>query len=202
MSTRAKWTGDIPDLYADLRRAATYLTAEQVSDLTGFSVNTITDLLSRKPITLKNNPLGPLSRPEARVGTKPLYSRRQVEQAIKRRDAGGGDRFLGGGNQPLPKVSHERAEELGYISVDEIAFLADVHEQTVRKWASRERSFPAAVAVRDRQRGHSGVPFVVRPHKAVEQWLIGEGKITTEEAAQRWTRLKAQAVRNDEAATV
>lgn len=202
MSTRAQWTQGIPDLYADLGEAAKYHTTEQVSDLTGFSANTIADLLSRTPITQPRNPLGPLSRPARRIGTKPLYSQEQVNESIRRRDAASGDRYLGGQNQPLPKVSAEDAFKRNLISVLEIAELAGVHEQTVRKWASREQDFPAPVATRDRESGHSGVPFVVRPYKAVEKWLINRGRITVGEAAERWVAMRARGVQTDEAATV
>lgn len=179
MSTRAKWTEGIPDLYDNLELAATYFTTEQVSDLTGFSANTITDLLSRKPITKGKNPLRPLSRPDRRVGSKPLYSRRQIDESLKLRNAVG-SRYLGGQSQPLPKISAEEASKRDLISVPEIVDIVQMHEQTVRKWISRESGFPAAVATRDRESGHSGVPFVVRPRKAVIQWLIKEGKLTAE----------------------
>jgi hypothetical protein len=197
MSTRAKWTEGILDLYADLETAATYHTTEQVSDLTGFSAKTITDLLSRKPISKGTNPQGPLSRPAARIGTKPLYSTAQIEDVLRRRKAQIGGRYLGGQNQPLPKISFEEAQRRHLISVTEIAYLADVHEQTVRKWASRDADFPAAEATRDRSSGHSGVPFVVRPHKAVERWLINKGKITADEAAARWTAIKGAELKGE-----
>lgn len=178
MNTRAQWTEGIPDLYADLELAATYHTTEQVSDLTGFSADTITDLLSRKPISKATNPLGPLSRPARRIGTRPLYSAAQVEEVLKRRNAARGDRFLGGQNQPLPRISAEEATRRDLVSVNEIADIADMHEQSVRKWIARENKFPEPVALRERDSGHSGVPFVVRPRKAAIQWMIKEGYLT------------------------
>lgn len=201
-NTRARWTEGIPDLYADLEEAAKYFTTERVSDQTGFSVGTITDLLSREPITKPTNPQGALSRPKARIGTRPLYSQEQIDEANRRRAAQTGDRFLGGQNQPLPKVSAEEAYRQGLISVPEIAELADVHEQTVRKWASRTKGFPEPRATRERESGHSGVPFVVYQHKAIEKWLIDEGRLTVGDAALKWVAIRARGAHMDESATV
>lgn len=171
MNTRAQWIEGIPDLYGDLDVARSYLTVAQVSKLTGFSPSTITDLLSRELITAPNNPLGALSRPAARIGVNPLYSPAQVDDCLRRRQVSD-ELNLGGTFTPLPKVSAEEAAQRKLISSTEIAELARVHEQTVRKWKSRHADFPPAVALRERDKdGHSGVPFVVHEKAAVERWL-------------------------------
>ena len=171
MNTRAQWITGVPDLYADLDAAQSYLTVAQVSEQTGFSPTTITDLLSRVPITSATNPLGALSRPAARIGTNPYYSKAQVAECLKRRNASS-DLYLGSTFTPLPKVSAEEATRRGLVSVVEIAKLADVHEQTIRRWKAREAGFPPPVALRERDEdGHSGVPFVVHEGVAVREWL-------------------------------
>lgn len=171
MNTRAQWITGIPDLYGDLETAQKHKTVPQVSERTGFSPTTITDLLSREPITSATNPLGALSRPAARIGTNPYYSDAQIEECLRRRNAAT-DVTLGGGYTPLPKVTAAEAEKRGLLSVTEIADLAKVHEQTIRRWKSREAGFPPPVALRERDEdGHSGVPFVVHEGAAVRAWL-------------------------------
>lgn len=171
MNTRAQWITGIPDLYDNLEAARNHRTVAQVSERTGFSPITITDLLSREPITSVTNPLGALSRPAARIGTNPYYSDAQIEECLRRRNAAT-DLNLGGTFTPLPKVSAAEAERRGLLSITEIAELANVHEQTVRRWKSREAGFPAPVALRERDEdGHSGVPFVVHEGAAVRTWL-------------------------------
>jgi predicted DNA-binding transcriptional regulator AlpA len=171
MTTRAQWISGIPDLYSTLDTARSYLNIAQVSELTGFSPTTITDLLSREPITSPTNPLGALSRPAARIGVNPLYSNAQVEDCLRRRQVNT-DLNLGGMYHPLPKVTAKEAAQRNLISVTEIAELAGVHEQTVRKWKARNSTFPPPVALRERDEdGHSGVPFVVHEKVAVARWL-------------------------------
>jgi hypothetical protein len=174
-TTRAKWVADIPDLTSRLKEAGNYLDVASVSEATGFSPQTILDLLSRDPITSETNPQGALSRPAARIGNTPLYSKTQVADC-QRRQRGAGGRHPGGTYTPLPKVSTEQARESGLLSTVEIAAIADVHEQTVRKWISRTAEFPAAVAHRERDEdGHSGVPFVMRNGAEVRRWLRDNG---------------------------
>jgi predicted DNA-binding transcriptional regulator AlpA len=188
MNTRAQWIANVPDLYDDLETARTYLTVAQVSELTGFSPTTITDLLSREPITSAINPLGALSRPAARIGTNPYYSTTQVEDCLKRRNAST-DLNLGGTYTPLPKVSAEDAAARDLLSVVEIAALARVHEQTIRRWKARDAHFPPPVALRERDEdGHSGVPFVVHEGAAVRVWLrerAPRGRTTRRQSAEK-----------------
>ena len=171
MNTRAQWINGVPDLYADLDAARAYRTVAQVSEATGFSPITITDLLSREPITSATNPLGALSRPAARIGTNPLYSRSQVRDCLHRRNANV-DMNLGGTYTPLPKLSAAEADARGLVSTVEIADMAEVHEQTVRRWKARRADFPQPVALRERDEDTpSGVPFVVFEAAAVRAWL-------------------------------
>jgi len=172
---RARWITGISDLTSDLAQAGNYLNVAQVSEATGFSPDTIEDLLSRDPITRPQNPQKPLSRPAARIGTTPLYSRQQVNECLRLQDASG-DLYLGGSHTPLPKLSAAEADARGYLSTTQIKDLAGVHEQTVRKWMNRVGDFPPAIALRERDEdAHSGVPFVVRHPRAVALWLVEAG---------------------------
>jgi hypothetical protein len=172
---RAQWISEIPDLTSKLNQAGKYLTVPEVSEATGYSPDTIRDLLSREPIDRPQNPQMPLSRPAARIGTTPLYSRQQVNACLKLQVATG-DLYLGGSHTPLPKLSAIEADARGYLSVTQIKDLATVHEQTVRKWINRMGDFPPAIALRERgEDAHSGVPFVVRNPRAVALWLVDHG---------------------------
>lgn len=180
--TRAQWITGIPDLVKlnRLSEAGNYLTVAQVSSMTGFAVATITDLLSRPPITSEDNPQGPLSRPAACIGNQPLYSHKQVAEA-QRRLADGRRTHFGGGDAPLPPVDFDEAVKQGLLSTDEIASLATktnadgVRDQTVRRWSRDHQDFPPRVALRARQGGHPGVPMVMYDGLKAIQWLIAHG---------------------------
>lgn len=185
-NTRAHWATDIPDLYpGDLASAGKYLTQAQVSEQTSLSPKTLADALSRPRVTKEDNPMFALSRPARRIANQPLYSKTQVEQALKIQRANG-HRHLGGGDKPLPVVSAVESARSELISAVEIAEFAGVHEQTVRRWIREQASFPPAVALRSRsgapgEKVHPGVPIVVREQAAVERWLrsfveSGKGK--------------------------
>lgn len=179
-STRARWTEGIPDLTSRLHQAGNYLPVSKVAEATGYSPKTILDLLSREKITSDRNPQAPLSRPAARIDSTPLYSLAQVEECLRRK------RFESGSPQPLPSVTEAEAIERGWIGYTEIAQIARVHEQTVRKWASRQGDFPPAIARRERgDEAHSGVPFVVRDGVAVRNWLRRNGY---GEAVTKWEK--------------
>src|SRR5919198_659980 len=178
MNTRALWAEGVPDLYAEgrLNEANEFLTAAEVSSRTGLAVSTITDLLSREPITEPSNPLRWLTRPQVRISNKPLYAPTQVARYLEQR-GGATKRHLGGGSEPLPKVSVEEATRRNLLSVEQIAHMATppVHEQTVRRWARDRQDFPRAVALRAREGGHPGVPIVVYPGREAAQWLREHG---------------------------
>jgi len=177
-NTRAQWADDVPDLYGEsLAKAGDYLTIAQVSNLTSLSPNTLRDALSRPPVTRKDNPMFALSRPAARIANQPLYSPEQVEQAKKiQKDTG--HRHLGGGTEALEVVSPQEAERAGLVSIVEFKDFAGVHEQTVRRWAREQESFPQPVALRSRSGGeqdgarvHPGVPIVMYEFDAAKKWL-------------------------------
>lgn len=170
MSTRAKWTPGIPDLYSDLTKAAKYHTLEDVSRITGRSPVTLSDALSREPVTAEDNPMSALSRPAARIGSKPLYSPEQVKRYQKlaaRREA------VESEVNSLEKITPEQAKRAGLLSTTEIAGYAGVHEQTIRRWSRQRADFPRPVARRERAEGqHSGVPSNVRELEDVRRWLV------------------------------
>jgi hypothetical protein len=187
-NTRAQWADDVPDLYGEsLAKAGDYLTVAQVSNLTSLSPNTLRDALSRPPVTRENNPMFALSRPAARIANQPLYSHDQVEQAIAIQKSSG-HRHLGGGEEALPGVTPEEAKRAGLVSIVEFKDFAGVHEQTVRRWAREQASFPSPVALRSRSGGedddvkvHPGVPIVMYELDAAKEWLrnyieTGRGK--------------------------
>lgn len=180
--TRAQWVTGIDDLINDLAKAANYLNVSQVATETGLAVATITDLLSRPPITSEANPQGPLSRPEARIGNQPLYSHEQVAEA-KRRLAAGRHSHFGGGDEPLPSVDPADARKRNLLSTEEIASLATrtkdgkpapdgVRDQTIRRWSRDHQDFPPRVALRAREGGHPGVPMVMYDGLKAIEWLI------------------------------
>jgi hypothetical protein len=179
--TRAQWVEGIPDLIHQLDVAGSYLNVSQVATATGFAVATITDLLSRPPITSANNPQGPLSRPAARIGNQPLYSHEQVAETKARLAAVSRDHF-GGGDTPLPSISPDEAARRGLLSTDEIASLAvttrtpnGVRDQTVRRWSRDHKDFPPRVALRARRGGRPGVPMVMYNGLKAVSWLINHG---------------------------
>lgn len=174
-NTRALWADGVPDLYGDLDAARKYLTIQQVSEKTSLSPNTLQDALSRAPVTRQDNPMFALSRPEARIANQPLYSREQVERALKiQRESG--HRHLGGGNKPLDVISPDEARKIGVMSIVEMSEWSNCHEQTVRRWAREQDSFPRPVALRSRSgaggvKVHPGVPVVMYERDQFEQWL-------------------------------
>ena len=183
--TRAQWVTGIPDLINRLAEAGDYLNVSQVSTETGFAVATITDLLSRPPITSEANPQGPLSRPAARIGNQPLYSREQVDEAKRRLTAGRHSHF-GGGDEPLPSIDPVDARRRNLLATDEIASLvtttpggrptpSGVREQTIRRWSRDHKDFPPRVALRAREGGHAGVPMVMYDGLKAIKWLVGHG---------------------------
>lgn len=178
MSTRAQWAKDIPDLYdnGELATATNYYPVTAVSELTGLATTTILDLLSRKPITSPTNALAPICRPAARIANQPLYSVKQVNEVIERQRAIG-HRHLGGGTEPLPRVSPEEARQRGLLSVTELAELGEIHEQTIRRWARDRQDFPRPVAMRSRESGHAGVPIVVWERRVVLDWFTSHGHL-------------------------
>lgn len=171
-TTRARWIEHVPDLAAEgrLADAPKYQTVAEVSEATGYSTNTILDLLSRDPITRRTNPQKPLSRPAARIGTTALYSHKQVAASVALQRAQGG-LHLGGLHAPLPKLTATESDKLGHLSIVEVAHRAGVHEQTIRKLIKRDAKFPKPIALRERDKGsHSGVPFVVWASAEVEKY--------------------------------
>jgi hypothetical protein len=179
MTTRAQWVDGIPDLYEEgkLEEAGNYLTEVQVSELTGFAVTTIMNALSRQKITSTTNPLGPISRPVRRIGSKPLYSREQAEAALELRHKGGRKRF-GGQDEPLPSVTFEESERCGYRSVADLADQVGVHEQTVRSWFRMYATAPKPVALRERHPDDpKGAPSVVFEGGPALQWMVDNDKI-------------------------
>jgi AraC-like DNA-binding protein len=184
MNVRAQWVEGIDDLYSNLAAATNYLTVADVAEELGLSQSTIADLLSRPPIDSERNVLRSLSRPAARIGSRPLYSREQVAEARDRQheDLRGPHRYLGGGAQRLERVSLREAWKRSLISTSEIATLCGRHPQTVRRWSRNEVGFPPAVALRQRPAGSSGVPIVVREKAAVVRWLLENGETVNESA--------------------
>lgn len=170
MSSRAGWTKEVEPV-TDLGSLAGYLRLTEVSQKVDLSPKTIQDLLSRPVITNPANPQAPISRPATRFGSEPLYTQEQVDQVLDIR-ASKTVRHLGGGDKPLPRVGYDEAGQLDLVSIREIAEIAERHEQTVRRWAKDDGSFPPALALRSRpQNKRNGVPEVVRDRKAIVEWL-------------------------------
>jgi AraC-like DNA-binding protein len=156
-----------------------YLRVEDVADRLGKSPNTISDLLSRAPITSSTNPLGPVSRPARRLGMVPLYSKEQVDEALRRQEIDASrDRHFGGADEQLPTLSIAECRKRGLITLAETVRRSGLHEQTLRRWTRDDHTYPPAVALQARPSGESGVPMVVRDENALRAWLIENKGIT------------------------
>jgi hypothetical protein len=164
------WTADVPER-TDLIRAG-YYTLEQACEYIGLSTVTVGDLLSRPRITAAHNMLAPISRPAARIGGEPVYTRRQLDDVIARRAV---TRRLR--SSDLDKLSHEEAERQHLKSYTEMAELFGFHENTLRKWGSAHDDFPAPVASREHPGGYPGTPTVVFDAVEVLRWLTDHDKV-------------------------
>lgn len=175
-SPRPRWIEDVPDLYDNIADLTGYFTLPQACDYTGLSVNTLQDLLSRPRITANENTLAPVSRPAARVGNSPYYSQDQLDDVCDRQ-LRPVRRHLGGGDEPLPVLTADEANERGLVSYEEMGDLFGRHPNTFRKWWSTIAEFPSPVATRERRGGHPGTPTVVFDSRAVLRWLFDNRKI-------------------------
>lgn len=169
----AHWTADVPER-ADLIRAGFY-TLDQACEYIGLSAVTVRDLLSRPVITAAHNMLAPISRPAARIGGEPIYTRRQLDDVIARRSV---TRRLRSAD--LDKLSHEQAQRQHLKSYAEMAELFGFHENSLRKWSSGYDDFPAPVASREQSGGYPGTPTVVFDTVEVFRWLVSYDKIRAE----------------------
>jgi hypothetical protein len=186
LNSRAKWVEDVPDLYDlnQLDTAGNYLTLAEVATRLNMSPNTVEDLLTRPRSTAARNPNAPISRPAFRTGNKPLYTEEQVAEVEKRRStADKRGRFLGGGDEQLPRVTVDEAHERNLATTDEMAELAKLHPQSLRRWARDREDYPKAVALCARPEGSSGVPFVVYARDDVLNWLRTQGHLPSSEVA-------------------
>lgn len=169
-ATPSHWTASVPERL-DLIRAG-YYTLPQAAEYIGLSEVTVRDLLSRPLITAAHNMLAPISRPAARIGGEPVYSRAQLNAVINRRAV---TRRLR--SSELDKLTFEEADQQHLKSCAEMAELFDFHENTLRKWGSAHDDFPAPIASREHPGGYPGTPTVVFDAVEVLQWLINHDKV-------------------------
>ena len=187
-TTSAHWTTDTPERL-DLIRAG-YYTLPQAAEYIGLSEATVRDLLSRPPITAAHNMLAPISRPAARVGGEPIYSRAQLNAVIDRRAA---TRRLRSAD--LDKISHDEAEQQYLKSHAEMSELFGKHENSLRKWDSAYADFPKPVASREHSGGYPGTPTIVFDTLEMYRWLVENNKIK----AKHFIVTGREVVRNPEA---
>lgn len=173
---RPRWIEEVPNLYDKIADLAGYYTLSQAGDYTGLSTNTLKDLLSRPLITAEDNTLAPVSRPAARVGENPFYSQEQLDD-VRRRQLQPVRRHLGGGDEPLPVLTVDEANERGLVSYDEMGYLFGRHPNTFRKWWSTNGDFPSPIATRERRGGHPGTLTVVFDCRPVFRWLKANNKV-------------------------
>lgn len=167
------WTSDTPERL-DLIRTGHY-TLPDACEYIGLAETTVRDLLSRPVITAAHNMLAPISRPAARVGNEPLYSRRQLDEVVARRTATRRFRSI-----ELEKLTFDDATRQHLASHVEMAELFRFHENTLRKWGSAHADFPTPVAAREHPGGYPGTPTVVFDVVEVFRWLVAYDKISPE----------------------
>jgi hypothetical protein len=172
----AQWMIQAKDLTDDPGRAALYLTVGQLSNAVGLAPGTITDSLTRPPITVKDNPRRAICRPAARIGRLPLWTRQQLDEFLAIRDRVEKDRELG--PHAIEAVTVDQALERGLFSLVEYAELFDVHDQTLRRAQSQDGTFPPAVA--RRRKDVPGVPEHLFERAAMTTWAESKGYIVQE----------------------
>lgn len=168
------WTGDVVERL-DLIRAG-YYTLPQAAEYISLSEATVRDLLSRPVITAAHNMLAPISRPAARIGGEPVYTRRQLDEVNARRAA---TRRLR--SSELDKLTYEEADRQHLKSYAEMAELFRFHENTLRKWGSAHDDFPVPIASREHSGGYPGTPTVVFDAVEVLRWLVNHDKVRPED---------------------
>jgi hypothetical protein len=164
VNSRAEWAEAAEDLIDNLPKAAEQLRDGQVSHMTGLSIETIKDSLTRREITSRTNPRGALCRPAYRLGDMPLWSPDQVAEYHRRVEALKAETRL-----ELPTVTAEQAQESGLVTSKEIQERFGVHEQTMRRHQRNHENYPRAVAKLARD-GAPGVPEHLRDWNAVLTW--------------------------------
>lgn len=169
---RAAWTHDpdVLDLTDRLEEAARYLRMPDAASATGLTVGVLKQMLLRARITAKDNPRAAMSRPAARVGTDPLYSRKQISR-YQRAVAAATARQPG-----WEVITSEDAERRGLRTADELAADFGVHKGSLSRWANTAADFPAVVGVLPNY-GRPGNPPKLRHGAAVGQWLKDHGVI-------------------------
>lgn len=189
------WTADTPER-ADLIRAGFYLLPD-ACEYIGLAETTVRDLLSRPVITAAHNMLAPISRPAARIGGEPLYSRRQLDDVNARRTATRRLRSAG-----LDKLNWDDAERQHLKSHVEMAELFGLAENSLRKWDSAYEDFPEPVASRERSGGFPGTPTLVFDAVEMFRWLVAYKKVKAENFTVRGRQVVRKVAADEEVVTV
>lgn len=184
----AAWTETAKDITRDRKVWKRYLTAQQLSDRIGLSVETILDVLTRNP--QDDDPRSAIVRPAARIGPTrlaavpmwaPAQSRRYLELAAARPNGG---RRSAVDRSELPVYSLEQAAEEGLASAKELAKILGIAENSIRRWAREEPDFPPEVAVAERIPPFQfGPPRVLRSIGAVRDWVLANARLDDEHRA-------------------
>lgn len=170
MSSRARWTHNIPDYSNNLAEAAKMSTLGDTSAETGLSQKTLRDLLTRDPITSERNPLRVLCRPAGRIKSDPLWSRAQIKDYLHRAERtveDSEDR-----DERPPAYLAEEAERLGLVTTSGFAEMIGKHDQTLRRFARTDNTYPPVVGVLSRP-NQPGVPEHLRSLVACVKWAKG-----------------------------
>lgn len=149
MSSRARWTHGVPDYRNDTAKVATMLTIEALSAQTGLSVTTLEDRLTRDPITVESNPLSALCRPRGRIHTVPLWEQSQLDR-YRELLAKAESEERKARVRELPAYTAEQAELLGMVTNREFSEMIGVHDQTLRRWARSDETYPQVVGTLSR----------------------------------------------------
>lgn len=140
-----------------------YLTEAEAAKLTGLTGEMLVDNRRRPRITNLSNPMSAMSRPAARFGVEPMYSREQCELYVQK------------ANAPAPKldvptVSEAEAEEKGLVTLDQLAGSFGLSKYTLERYVRQDGDFPPVRALlsTDGKRGH---PRKLRLLTEVDEWF-------------------------------
>lgn len=170
----AQWAVQAIDLTANPGEAAKYLTVGQLSDAVGLAESTILDSITRAPITVAANPRSAICRPAAHIGFKvPLWNPKQRDEYLRIREESNDAKDV---VRKLEGVNEEEARKRGLHSLVEFSGMFDLHDQTLRRAASQDKTFPHAVA--QREVDTAGVPEHLFPIEQMFNWARSKGYTT------------------------
>ena len=139
----SSWMDDgVVDLTNRLAEAAKYLSLDECAEKTSLSTVTLLDLLRRKRIDDETVPKSALSRPAARMGKNPLYSKAQVKTYLGRLKARDAQSTRA---SAVPTLTPEEAAEQGAMTLQQLADHHGMSKIHLRRSMSESDSCPGPV---------------------------------------------------------